>query len=317
MIYNEEKLIKWSKPVSETEDRRCLKAIDGVVKALKHSDWRTDRSGIDYEKIIDSQQAYKTILTSPKGHQAKIIIQGSYGNNTNVRQESDVDVSVILISSFKSIYRPGLSRSDYGFVESDYGLIDLKTDLYEALKVYFNSKVEYKNKTIFIPESTSMVNSDVVPAIQKRDYREDYSNNPDNYRGGVYIYDEKNNKYISNYPEQHIESGIFKNKESKTYYKKIVRILKNIKNDMQNNNVSIPDSISSFGVESLVFNVPNYVFLNMNSHVDRLSAIIQYLNSNCNNNYLEANNIKRLFPNENTLYDYKNFISDMKEFVGL
>ena len=161
MIYNEDKLVKWSKPVSETEDRRCLKAIDGVVNALKYNGWKTDRSGLDYEKIIDSQQAYKTTLTSPKGHQVKIIIQGSYGNNTNVRKESDVDVSIILISTFKPIYRTGLSRNDYGFIESDYGLLDLKKDLYEALKIYFNSNLEYRNKTIFIPESNTMVNSDV------------------------------------------------------------------------------------------------------------------------------------------------------------
>ena len=41
---------------------------------------------------------------------SNLLVQGSYANKTNISSESDVDVAVILESTFTSTYRKGVTR---------------------------------------------------------------------------------------------------------------------------------------------------------------------------------------------------------------
>lgn len=45
----------------------------------------------------------------------EVFSQGSYANNTNVRQNSDVDICVMLTSTFHSEYPDGYTRENYVF----------------------------------------------------------------------------------------------------------------------------------------------------------------------------------------------------------
>lgn len=60
---------------------------------------------------------------------------------------------------------------------------------------------------------------------------------------------------IINYPEQHIKLGISKNKVTKYNFKKCVRIIKSMREDMEESGYAVSSKISSFGLESLLWNV--------------------------------------------------------------
>ena len=63
--FTEEQLVNWHKPASATEDERINHAINMIKSAIKNSD---DFDSLTYE----------------------IFVQGSYGNNTNVKLNSDI-----------------------------------------------------------------------------------------------------------------------------------------------------------------------------------------------------------------------------------
>ena len=52
-----------------------------------------------------------------------------------------------------------------------------------------------------------------------------------------------------------IKLGIAKNKETKYNFKKCVRIIKSMREDMEKNGYAVSSKISSFGLESLLWNV--------------------------------------------------------------
>lgn len=317
MRFNEEFFIKLAKPVSDTEDKKCLNAIDGVVKALKKEGW-TRKSNLEgYERFKESETAYKTTLNL-NGKTVKVLIQGSYANNTNVRKESDVDIAVVLTSSFRPTYRKGVSGKNYGFSAASYNLEDLKRDVHKALKDHLYNDVKPGCKSLKVMESTTTVPTDVVPALQKRDYTRDYSFDENNFVGGIIIRDSCKNLEIINFPEQHIENGISKNKNTNFRYKKIVRIFKNLKNRMKNENIALDGNVSSFLIESLVYNVPNNYFKGTSSLRDIVKNTVSFWSLSITSNkslYMEANDIKVLFDNSSKYNAAINFLGNVRKYL--
>ena len=78
MRYSENTLKGWKDPASTTEEQRISNTINMIKSAINGSAELKD-------------------LT------IEVFVQGSYANNTNVRTNSDVDVCVMLTSSFYNI----------------------------------------------------------------------------------------------------------------------------------------------------------------------------------------------------------------------
>ena len=84
MKYTKEQIIEYSKPISETEEKQCINVINMVKDALKSYGFSitTELKKYDadclayYYEFRDS--SYSTIT---------VIIQGSYGNNTNIKRK--------------------------------------------------------------------------------------------------------------------------------------------------------------------------------------------------------------------------------------
>ena len=92
MKYSEETLKNWKNPASDTEEQKINNTISMIKSAVANC---PDLDDLTIE----------------------VFVQGSYANNTNVRTNSDVDVCVMLTSSFYTEYPEGKSREDYGFTE--------------------------------------------------------------------------------------------------------------------------------------------------------------------------------------------------------
>lgn len=259
MRYSEEQLQFWTAKLSDTEDRRAENAVNMAKKAIS-----------EHDKL--------------RKMNIEVFTQGSYANNTNVRTESDVDVCVMLKGTFHPEYASGKCGSDYGFVDSELTFDNYRDMVKEALVSKFGiTQVKDGNKSIKIEENTYHVNADVVPSFQLRNYYYHDSILPERYVEGIWFVARDGEK-VSNYPKVHVDNGKMKNNASGKKYKKLVRLLKHIKNDMVDNGFADGNTISSFLIECLVWNVPNSIITGYSTWTETIRQVIIYLYNEIDNN---------------------------------
>ena len=314
--YTEEQLAKMASPISKSEDEKCKNAIKMVRDAMKHLNYTDD--GNDIYSLEENSYAYALKLRERSSNKKiTILIQGSYANKTNIPSESDVDVAIILESTFITKYRDNVTDKNYGFTEGTFSVQTLKDEVERALNFHFGYQgVERHDKSIKVYGNSYRVDADVVPAYRYRDYSNDWNNDENNYVGGIEIKPDSGGS-IRNYPEQHIRNGVSKNKETKYNLKKCVRIAKNMREELKEHGFTVSDKISSFGIESLLWNVSNEPYIKYPSILRfTFDEVLKYLEKDVNNfdNYKEANGIKPLFTDEDTKKAYKDFVLILRNF---
>ncbi|CAC9963781.1 hypothetical protein [uncultured Gammaproteobacteria bacterium] len=250
--FSEETLKNWSSAASTSEEQRISNAIKMVKDAIKFS------GDLQYKDI-------------------EVFVQGSYANNTNVRANSDIDVCIMLKDVFFSEYPDGLTRGDYGFPVSDYRFSTYRSSVIKALSSKFgNENIVLGNKSIKIKSNSYRIEADAVPCLQYRNYDYQNSRNPDDFIEGHKI-DAQNGEEVISYPKQHIENGKEKNTETQRRFKRTVRVFKKIRYHMIDNGEPVNSNISSFLIECLLWNVPNNIFIENNTHENRVKESIRYL----------------------------------------
>ena len=315
MKFTDDMIISYEAPLSDTEDGKCKRAIGMIRDALKGLGYEDGPAGItrSYADIYDYSLTMRNKETSAE---IRLFIQGSYANNTNVRQESDVDVAVILESTFMADYPANVTRDTYGFTAGSMNVITFKDKVEQALKTYFLTGVERKNKSIKINGNSSRVDADTVPAMRNKDFRNDTYLRQSSVNG-IYIRADDGTTVV-NYPEQHIVNGRIKNNDTNYYFKKMVRVLKKMRYIMQNEGHKSADNISSFALESLLWNIPNSIYLDYSkySHSYMFGLLMDYVLKNfvSFNVYKEANGIKPLFQTGNDAENMKSFIRELIVF---
>lgn len=252
MKYTEEILKSWTSPLSQTEEQR----VENTVLMIKDA-------VTSYDKLSDCTM--------------EIFAQGSYANNTNVRQNSDVDICVMLTSTVFCNYVDGKTDTDYGYTAGSITYSDYKSYIVEALKKKFGDDVvAVGNKSIDIKSNSYHVNADVVPTFQYRDFKIISSTDPTKYVEGV-KYFAKDGTEVINYPKDHISNGRQKNNNTNYEYKKLVRIMKHIRDDMVYDGKTDGDKITSFLIECLVWNVPNDTITGSNTWAGTVQNAIGHL----------------------------------------
>ena len=275
----ESNFIFWARSPSKTEEQRSENAIGAIRNAVNGS------STLKQRKI-------------------KVFTQGSYRNRVNVRQDSDVDVGVMLYEYFLSQYPERRTGADFGVVDAGYSFSQFKNELEEALLHHFGrAAVKRGNKAFNIRENTYHVEADVVPLFEFRRYWES-----GNYRAGVALVTDQGRR-IENYPERlveswpptplHYENGNFKNTNTSRRYRGLVRILKKIRNQMEDAGSSSAKAIPGYLVECLCWNVPNAAFAGSTWDV-RVQAALGHLWTNTKDDasyesWCEVDDIKYLF----------------------
>jgi predicted nucleotidyltransferase len=274
--YSEETLRNYCFSVSDAEQRRIENAKSMIKSAINDS---SELNGLDYE----------------------IFEQGSYANNTNIRIESDIDICVMLTSTFYIEYPDGLTREYYGFSMGTMDYDDYKQRTIRALSKKFGADIKIGNKSIKISSNSYRVNADVVVAFQYRNYRRLNSRNPNIYTEGIKFIS-KSGDIVINYHKRHIENSISKNKLTSLQYKKLIKIFKNIKNNMIDEKIINSDTISSFLIEALIYNIPNDKIIAFDSWDNRVRNAIYYLwnefDKNQYNRWVEPSQCIDLFHND-------------------
>lgn len=288
MIYSKAKLDEYASPLSDTEKEQCQNAIDMVKEALVNYGYviKTQRNNYSEEGY-----AYYYELRDTSYSTITILLQGSYANNTNIKRYSDVDVSVI--------YSPIIPLS------LDKSFMKFKEDIYNALVKKFGSDVERKNKSICVSGNTYRKSIDVVPAFSITN----------NLLDGIQFLTDKGEKII-NYPLKQILNENKKNKDTGYKFKRYVRIIKNIKEDMEASNISSAKNIGSFQVESLLWNISDEVFTKYITLGYGVEEIIQRLikNKHLIPLYKESNGIKQLCNTPVEANKIQQFIDNLNNF---
>ncbi|MGH7616006.1 MAG: nucleotidyltransferase domain-containing protein [Gemmatimonadaceae bacterium] len=266
----------WAKPVSDTEGEKCERA----------------------ERMIRA-----AIAKSPKlqSHQLRVAAQGSYRNDTNVRQDSDVDICVcctdVVITDYA--HTPNASDALLGYSPSPYTQAEFRNDVGDALRAYFGGDgVTRGDKAFDVHANTVRVDADVVAAFQHRLFYR----NPD----GTYDYNSGTNiladsgKSIMNFPDQHYDNGCAKNVSTGYAFKRLVRIVKRLRNEMADAGAAAAKPVPSYLMECLLWNVPDEHYRNARFFEDVRDALL-YLYDQLNaadgslQDWLEVNGIKYLF----------------------
>ena len=250
-----------------------------------------------------------------------IFSQGSYANNTNVRQNSDVDICIMSTSTVFCNYVEGKTDKDYGYTPGTISFYDYKAYIIEALKNKFGAAaITIGNKCVNIKANSYHVNADVVPAFQYRDFKIINSINPQKYIEGI-KYLSSTGEQVINYPKDHIENGKQKNIDTNHEYKKLVRIMKHIRNEMVDKGIVNGDKITSFLIECLIWNLPNDIITNSNTWAGTVQKSIAYLwnkiNDNQHKEWGEVSERLYLFHSNRkwTAEETKSFLSDMYNFL--
>ena len=242
-------LATWSGPPSDTEDERCANAERMVKEAIRN----------------DPVLAARTI---------RVYTHGSYRNNTNVKRESDVDVGVCLLDTFYDDYSfaAGLSRADTGVTPSTYTAAQFMNELGAALYAQFGGGgVTRGGKVWAVRENTYRVHADVAPTFELRRYQR-LTTGGYSYESGTRLLTD-DGRTIDNWPEQHAANGIAKNQITGMRFKKHVRILKRLRDEMASSGrLSAP--IPSCLIESLLWNAADSTF----AHVDLMGSTLALLN---------------------------------------
>jgi hypothetical protein len=306
----------WQKPASESEEAQIASAAKRISRALGHSRDLSLRSWT-------------------------IIEQGSYHNNTNTRAESDMDLCVCLTDAFFTEGPPGdaPTLAELGRVLLPFTFEQYRAHIAWCLQQEFGMvAVTLGSKAIHLHKNDAeRIHADVVPAYRFERYGPRLA--PLGRRGaaelGVALLT-RNGQRVTNFPEQHYRNGCAKNNLTARRYKRVVRILKRLRNHMADN-PELPSglraqvrAIASFLIESLVYNCPNELFRHTVIYDDvvavlsHVSAALQgqqrtlLLGPFAYDCWTEVNGVKPLFSAEQTwaVQSAAQFVAAARAYVG-
>ena len=316
MVYTEEQLKRMALPLGDTENEKCVHTIKAIRDALKNLGYYSvngDNVGTLVEGTFSYSIRMKKYATS---EDVEIFIQGSYANNTCVRGESDVDIAVIRHDKYEYVFGDEFVPYIGGYEHSQEART-FKTIVLKALNDAFGpTNVHRHNKSIKVDGNTYRKQADVVPAFSIRYFYDSERKNYDYYLEGITIYAD-DGEIINNFPKQHIENGKKKNIDTHYYYKKMVRIIKKIRYQMEDMQYASAKGVSSFGLESLLWNVPDGLFMKYgDAYRYTFDDIVDYLYKNkfLLGIYSEANGIKKLCPRDDDVKKYSQFIDELHTF---
>lgn len=208
----------------------------------------------------------------PENIQYEVYLQGSYKNDTNIRGDMDVDVTVQLNSPFYSNLTQDQKRI-LGLQPASYGWVDFRHDVLSALQAHYGTQVIVEgNKCLKLVADGGRLPADVVVCVQYRKYR---SVHIEDFVEGMTFWQRDTNQEIINHPKIHYENGVKKHQDTNGRFKPIVRMFKNLRDFLVEKDRSSNGLAPSYFVECALYNVPNDSF--SSSYQDTFCAAVNWL----------------------------------------
>jgi hypothetical protein len=220
--------------------------------------------------MVSSRDTYATVKgalerpnTPYSGRSYEVFLQGSYGNDTNIYAESDVDVVIRLddtyfydTSALNAVHSAAFTQN---FVPATYTYDTFKADVTASLSARFGQSVSVGTKAVKIAAAGARRSSDVVVAAQ---FQRHFSGTlfPGHYIERGICFFTPGGQRIVNYPKQHSDNCTAKHQATNQWFKPTVRIFKNMRNRLIDNNVIARGLAPSYFIEGMLHNVPNDKF---------------------------------------------------------
>ncbi|PJZ95047.1 hypothetical protein [Leptospira meyeri] len=215
--------------------------------------------------------------------------QGSVTNDTHIKARSDIDLLTI-IDKFETLENPQEPKNPYhGNVLED--LKNLRIEEVNILKKTYTEAIvdDSGSKSISISGGSLRRKIDVVPSNWFNSNLYAITSLKENR--GIQIYDKDKNIQILNYPFLHNAKIEKKDKECNEGLRKTIRLLKSLKYDSEE------IELSSYDIASIAYNMPNYLL-----QINRGEELKLVFNSLSYCKEIESNTLKRenLFVPNNT-----------------
>ena len=301
-------LSQWALSPSQSEQTRC----DNAIKVV--------RNAINADETLGSKLREGLI---------KPFVQGSYRNRVNVRADSDVDVGVLYTGSFFADYPAGHGPSSFRHEPATYTFRQFKDDLERALIAYLGAPMVTRgNKAFKIRETSYHVKADAAPFFEHHLYTSlaapaipGVELRPDDYPDRRIINFPE--ALFSTWPNEHYENGRDKNRATYRRYRGIVRILKKVRNEMDESGHAVAKPIPGYLVECLTWNTPNACFDGYTWDA-RVQTVVAYLwsvtkDGTICSSWREVDNIKLLFDGLQpwTREQAHSFIDAARDYIGI
>jgi len=238
MVISEDQLVTWTHQGAITASQTTHESIRVALSRI--GDLSLDR---DYE----------------------IYLQGSYKNSTNIYGDSDVDVVVQLNSTFRgdTSRLPPEEQTAYrsAYPDATYTFANFRSDVLAALRAYYDvSLITEGNKSIMVAAQSGRLDADVVPCLHYRKYRYFRGFGDQEYVDGIVLDTQREGRQIISFPKPHYDNGVRKNGSTGNWYKPTVRLFKNARSYLVDNNRILSDLAPSYFLECLIYNVPDTQF---------------------------------------------------------
>lgn len=213
-------------------------------------------------------QAIKGVLDDPNSPYHnwtyRIFLQGSYGNDTNIFADSDVDVVICLTSVYygdtshlndgeKARYEANSSPGGINFNE-------FKTQVLVWLREKFGAGVKAGKKAIFIPGNGTRRDADVLVCVANKTFTSYPNTGEPAFIEGICFWTSDGEKVV-NYPRQHLDNCTAKHGATTSRFKPGIRVLKNMRNAMIEQSYIKDGLAPSYFLEGMLSNVPAQHFV--------------------------------------------------------
>lgn len=247
--------------------------------------------------ITQSSSTYNTIKSALEakgtpyaGNNYSVFLQGSYGNDTNIYSESDVDIVIKLEDTFfhdlSDLPQAQQSAFESSHSDSTYTYDNFRKDVLSVLEGRFGKDAKEGKKAIMIEASGGRRKADVIAAVQYRRYHNFTSVSDQDYHEGICFYT-SSGEQIANYPKQHSANLTRKHQNTSMQFKPMVRVLKNMRSRLISDGMLANGVAPSYYLEGLLYNAPNELF--GKSYADTFVNTINWIRAADRSNFVCAN----------------------------
>jgi len=219
-----------------------------------------------------------------------IFLQGSYKNDTNLRRDSDVDIVVELATGLQ----PQVAmRCDIQLEHNQAHKLahkrwkSFRSHVLKALRfAYGVESVAPGRKSLKLAKGKIPAPSDVVVTVR--------------CGTGIAIYLPDEHRWATSYPKQHHASGLIKEQDTNSRYKRTIRMFKAARNHLVENQAIRDGTAPSYFIECLLHNVPDDLF--RSSLAQSYKGIVEYLATTELQQFKCQNRIRELFSQSRDLW---------------
>ncbi|OLB79020.1 MAG: hypothetical protein AUI16_02325 [Alphaproteobacteria bacterium 13_2_20CM_2_64_7] len=280
-----DRLAHWERPASDSEEEMIERAATMVRQIMSHNSWF----------------AAEAVEIAP---------QGSYYNNTNVRQESDIDlravhpmIHVVYGDQVVKEYADSTLRYAFGGRTFDEVAGQMRIEMARELIATFgalnvgadgNKAIRVKG----VPGSRAPV--DVVPCFNLHVVHWDTVAHQYFVIKGIAIFS-CDGRLTINFPDQHHGNGMQKRARTQLRFKRNVRMLKRLRDELVTGNVIKGEEVPSFLLECLVYAVEDdYFLVEADDRYGRLTRVVRRIHEQLDDpawlrTAIEINGVKLLF----------------------